>query len=103
MKRLTTYVINVDDAIAEPAFEKAIDIINSTMPHILINKKTLYVEPHDDYRGIYARVDFEFKGIDDNKRVKASQTLIDAVKDIVKLQLWYIPAMQVSSQTGDIK
>jgi hypothetical protein len=103
MKRLVTYVINVDEEIAEPAFIKALDIINSHMPNVFVDKKTLLVEPHDDYRGIYASVEFDYRDIDDEKKRKASQVIIDSVKDIVKMQLWYIPAVQTTSQIGDVK
>ena len=101
MKRLVTHVINVDEEVAEPAFIKALDIINSHMPNVFINKKTMYIEPHDDYRGIYARVDFEYKDINDDKKRKASQVIIDSVKDLIKMQLWYVPTVQTSSQIGD--
>lgn len=103
MKRLVTYVINVDEDVAESALVKALDIINTNMPHVLINKKTLTVEPHDDYRGIYARIEFDYKGLDDDKKRKASQVLVDMVGYLVKLQLWYVPSIQVSSQIGEIK
>ena len=100
MKRLVTYVINVDEEVAEPAFIKALEIINSHMPNVFINKKSLFVEPHDDYRGIYASVEFDYRDIDDEK---ASQVIIDSVKDLIKMQLWYIPAVQTTSQIGDVK
>jgi len=103
MKRLSTYVINVDETIAEPALKRALEIINSNMPHLLISIKSLYVEPHDDYRGIYARVDFDYKGLDDEKKRKAAQALLDAVKNLVKLQLWYIPTLNVSSEIGEAR
>lgn len=103
MKRLVTYVINVDEDVAEPALVKALEIINLNMPHVLIDKKSLLVEPHDDYRGIYAKVEFDYKGLDDEKKRKANLVLVDMVGYLVKLQLWYVPSLHVSSQIGEIK
>ena len=103
MKRLVTHVINVDEDVAEPAYKRALEIINSNMPHVLISLKTVFVEPHDDYRGIYARVEFDYKGLDDEKKRKAAQSILDAVKNLIKLQLWYVPSINVSSEIGDLK
>lgn len=103
MKRLVTYIVNVDEDVAEPAYIRALDVMNSTIPHILVNKKSVFIEPHDDYRGIYARVELQYKGLSDEKNKKMSMTVVDAIKDLIKMQLWYIPSIQVSSEIGDAK
>lgn len=103
MKRLVTYVINVDEDIAEPAYRKAIDVVSANMPNVSIDKKSIYIEPHDDYRGIYARVDLKYNKVEGDKERKAARVIVDIVGSLVEMQLWYMPSLQVSSQIREIK
>jgi hypothetical protein len=104
MKRLVVYVINVDEDLAEKALNSAIEA-TSFLPFIDVKKKSLTVEPHDDYRGIVASFDYELSitDPDDARTRKASIAAHDAVQTIIKANLWSISAARVITEAGTLK
>jgi hypothetical protein len=104
MKRLVVYVINVDEDLAEKALNNAIEA-TSFLPFIDVKKKSLTVEPHDDYRGIVASFDYELSitDPDDARTRKASIAVHDAVQTIIKANLWSISAARVITEAGTLK
>ena len=102
MKRLVVYVINVDEDVAEKAFDNAIEA-TSLLPFVDIKKKTINVEPHDDYRGIIAHFDYDLTILDpDNANIKkASVAVHEAIQTIIKSNLWNVSAARVMTESGN--
>jgi hypothetical protein len=99
MKKLVVYIVNVDEDIAEKALLNAID---SLVPLSLakISPKSVEVEPHDDYRGIVAKFEYEFVAPEANENRNASKGLQDLIQSLIKAQLWKIPSVRVIIETG---
>ena len=91
MKRLVVYVVNVDEDVAEKAFNNAVEA-TSLLPFVDIKKKTITVDPHDDYRGIVASFDYDLSLSDpDNANMKkASVAVHEAIQAIIKSNLWNV-------------
>jgi hypothetical protein len=104
MKRLVVYVVNVDEDVAEKAFNNAVEA-TSLLPFVDIKKKTITVEPHDDYRGIVASFDYDLSISDpDNTNIKkASVAMHDAIQTIIKANLWNVSAARVMTESGNPK
>jgi hypothetical protein len=102
MKRLVVYVINVDEDVAEKAFNNAIEA-TSLLPFVDIKKKTISVEPHDDYRGIVASFDYDLTIPDPESAniKKASVAVHEAIQAIIKSNLWNISAARVMTESGN--
>jgi len=102
MKRLVVYVVNVDEDVAEKAFNNAIEA-TSLLPFVDIKKKTITVDPHDDYRGIVASFDYDLSLSDpDNANMKkASVAVHETVQTIIKANLWSISAAKVMTESGN--
>ena len=102
MKRLVVYVVNVDEDVAEKAFNNAVEA-TSLLPFVDIKKKTINVDPHDDYRGIVASFDYDLSLSDpDNANMKkASVAVHEAVQTIIKANLWSISAAKVMTESGN--
>jgi hypothetical protein len=102
MKRLVVYVVNVDEDVAEKAFDNAIEA-TSLLPFVDIKKKTISVEPHDDYRGIIASFEYDLTIADpDNANIKkASIAMHDAIQTIIKANLWNVSAARVMTESGN--
>ena len=102
MKRLVVYVINVDEDVAEKAFNNAIEA-TSLLPFIDLKKKSISIEPHDDYRGIVAHFDYDLTipDPDASNSKKASVAVHDAVQTIIKANLWNVSAARVMTEAGN--
>ena len=102
MKRLVVYVINVDEDVAEKAFDNAIEA-TSILPFVDIKKKTISVEPHDDYRGIVASFDYDLTIPDPESAniKKASVAVHEAIQTIIKSNLWNVSAARVMTESGN--
>jgi hypothetical protein len=102
MKRLVVYVVNVDEDVAEKAFNNAVEA-TSLLPFVDIKKKTINVDPHDDYRGIVASFDYDLSLSDpDNANMKkASVAVHETVQTIIKANLWSISAARVMTESGN--
>lgn len=100
MKKLVTYVVNVDEDVAEKAYRSSIDILAKNMPNVLVNLKSIYIEPYDDYRGIVASFEFSYIDIADDKQRRASMFIQDSIAALVKMHLWYIANLNVISEPG---
>lgn len=102
MKRLTTYVINIDEDLAEQALRSSIPVLIELLPHIKIDVSSIYVEPHDDYRGVVGRFDFDYVNLDASQHKNASKALHEAINGTIRMQLWRTPAARVSSETSTL-
>ena len=102
MKRLIVYVVNVDEDIAEKAFNNAIEA-TSLLPFVDIKTKSITIQPHDDYRGIVASFDYGLAISDpDNANMKkASVAVHETVQTIIKANLWSISAARVMTEAGN--
>lgn len=103
MKTCTIQVVNVDEDVAEKAVEKMIDALSRLSSTLSIKEKSLSVDPHDDYRGIYAVFNYEFILKEGNESKNASRELQDAVQGLIKLQLWNVPQARVITESSTIK
>ena len=101
MKRLVVQVVNVDEDIAEKVFNNAVSAM-SLLHLVDIKKNSLQVEPHDDYRGIVAHFDYEFKNPEANESRTASRELQDAFQSLVKAPLWSIAQSRVIVESSKI-
>ena len=99
MKKLVVYIVNVDEDIAEKALRNAVD---SLVPLGLtkVSPKSVEVEPHDDYRGIVAKFEYEFIAAEATENRNASKGLQDLIQSLIKAQLWKIPSLRVITETG---
>jgi hypothetical protein len=104
MKRLVVYVINVDEDVAEKAFNNAVEA-TSLLPFVDIKKNSVDVEPHDDFRGIVASFDYDLSipDPDDASMKKAAIAVHDTVQTIIKANLWSISAARVMTEAGTLK
>jgi len=82
MTALAVEIINVDEDVAENVARQAIETISKI---VKVKSKTLEVQPHDDYRGVWLRVDIDLPG-DVNKSYKTS--LVSTVKGLIETQLY---------------
>jgi len=99
MKRLVVYIVSVDEDIAEKALQNAIDSLPS-LNLVKVSPKSIDVEPHDDYRGIVAKFEYEFIAAEANENKNASKGLQDLIQSLIKAQLWNIPSVRVIIETG---
>jgi len=102
MKRLDVYIINIDEDIAEKAFLRAVDAVN-TLNLIIVNPKSVVVEPHDDYRGVAATFKYSYLLVEAEQNKNASKGLQELMQSLIKAQLWNISAVKVLTETGESK
>jgi hypothetical protein len=102
MKQLVVYIINVDEDVAEKAFNRSIDAL-ALLNIIKFSPKTVSVEPHDDYRGIVARLNYTYVDDTADKNKNASKGLQDLIQSLIKAQLWNITTLKILIETGEIK
>jgi len=100
MKRLDVYIINIDEDLAEKAFLRAIDAVN-TLNLIIVNPKSVVVEPHDDYRGVAATFKYSYLLVEAEQNKNASKGLQELMQSLIKAQLWNISAVKVLTETGE--
>jgi hypothetical protein len=82
MTALAIEIINVDEDVAEKTARLAIEAIS---PITKVKSKTLTVEPHDETRGVWAKVDIDLPN-DVNAAYKTS--LVSTIKGFVNTQLY---------------
>jgi hypothetical protein len=99
MKRLVVYIVSVDEDIAEKAFRNAVTSLAS-LDLVKTSPKSIDVEPHDDYRGIVAKFEYDFILPEANENKNASKGLQDLIQSLIKAQLWNIPSVRVITETG---
>ena len=68
MAALAVEIVNVDEDVAEKVARQAIETISKITK---VKSSTLEVQPHDDYRGVWLRVDIDLPS-DGNKSYKTS-------------------------------
>jgi len=102
MKKFDAYVINVDEDLAEKAFLRAIDAINA-LNIILINPKSVVVEPHDEYRGVAASFKYSYLLVEAEQNKNASKGLQELMQSLIKAQLWNVSTVRVLTETGESK
>ena len=100
MKKFTAYIVNVDEDIAEKAFQKAIDAVGQ-LDFIIIPPKSIVVEPHDDYRGVAATFKYSYLIVDAEQNKNASKGLQDLMQSLIKAQLWNVSTVKVLTETGE--
>ena len=102
MKRLDAYIVNVDEDLAEKAFLRAVDAV-TTLNLIIVNPKSVVVEPHDDYRGVAATFKYSYVLVEAEQNKNASKGLQDLMQSLIKAQLWNISTVKVITETGESK
>jgi hypothetical protein len=102
MKRLDVYIINIEEDLAEKAFLRAVDAVN-TLNLIIVNPKSVVVEPHDDYRGVAATFKYSYLLVEAEQNKNASKGLQELMQSLIKAQLWNISAVKVLTETGESK
>lgn len=56
MQNIAIEVVNLDDVLAEKAVRTTIDLLSTIIP---LKTDSLRIEPHDEIRGVWARIDLE--------------------------------------------
>jgi hypothetical protein len=81
MRIVAIEVANVDELLAENAVQVAVEMLSTVVP---LKPKSLEIEPHDDVRGIWSRVQ-----MDNPEKTSASfeKYLVGAFKALINLQL----------------
>jgi hypothetical protein len=102
MKRLDAYIVNVDEDLAEKAFLRAVDAV-TTLNLIIVNPKSVVVEPHDDYRGVAATFKYSYVLVEAEQNKNASKGLQELMQSLIKAQLWNISTVKVITETGESK
>jgi hypothetical protein len=102
MKRFDAYIVNVDEDVAEKAFNNAIAAIG-LINLVKISPKSVVVEPHDDYRGIAASFKYSYVADEAEQNKNASKGLQDLMQSLIKAQLWNIGTVKVLTETGESK
>jgi hypothetical protein len=82
MTALAIEIVNVDEDVAEKTVRLAIEAISSITK---VKSKTLTIEPHDETRGVWAKVDIDLPN-DANTAYKTS--LVSTLKGFVNTQLY---------------
>jgi septum formation topological specificity factor MinE len=82
MAALAVEIVNVDEDAAEKVARQAIELISKI---VKVKSNTLEVQPHDDYRGVWLRVDIELPS-DVNKSYKTS--LVSTLKGLIENPLY---------------
>lgn len=82
MTALAIEIVNVDEDQAENTVRLAIEAISSITK---VKSKTLTIEPHDDYRGVWARINIDLPS-DANTAYKTS--LVSTIKGFINTQLY---------------
>ena len=100
MKKFTAYIVNIDEDIAEKAFQKAIEAIGQ-LDLIIIPPKSIVVVPHDDYRGVAATFKYSYLIVDAEQNKNASKGLQDLMQSLIKAQLWNVSTVKVLTETGE--
>jgi hypothetical protein len=102
MKRLVVQVMQVDEDVASQAVLNSLAAIKK-INMIEFNDKKVVVEPHDDVRGIIARVDFSYVSPAAEKSKVASAALQYAIQSLIKAQLFNVTHLKVTTETGNTK
>ena len=82
MTQLVLEIVNVDEDVAEKVARQAIETISKITK---VKSSTLEVQPHDDYRGVWLRVDIDLPS-DVNKSYKTS--LVSTLKGLIETPLY---------------
>ena len=102
MKRLDAYIVNVDEDLAEKAFLRAVDAV-TTLNLIIVNPRSVVIEPHDDYRGVTATLKYSYVLVEAEQNKNASKGLQELMQSLIKAQLWNVSAVKVLTETGESK
>ena len=102
MKRLVVQVMQVDEDIASQAVLNTLAAIKK-INMIEFNDKKVVIEPHDDVRGVIARVDFSYVSPAAEESKVASAALQYAVQSLIKAQLFNVTHLKVTTETGNTK
>ena len=102
MKRLVIQVTHVDEDVASTALVNSLAAMKK-IEMITFNDKKVVIEPHDDVRGIIARVDFSYVSPAAEKSKVASAALQYAIQSLIKAQLFNVTHLKVIIETGSIE
>jgi len=81
LRNIAIEVVNIDEHLAEQAVRTATQMLVAILP---LQTDTLHVEPHDDIRGVWARVDME-----NPEKISASfdKCVVSVYKALINMQL----------------
>jgi hypothetical protein len=82
MTQLVLEIVNVDEDAAEKVARQTIELLS---PILKVKSKTLVVEPHDDYRGVWARIDID---LPDDANLSYKTSVVSSTKGIINILLY---------------
>jgi hypothetical protein len=82
MTQLVLEIVNVDEDVAEKVARQTIEVLS---PILKVKNKTLVVEPHDDYRGVWAKVDID---LPDDANLSYKTSVVSSTKGIINVLLY---------------
>jgi hypothetical protein len=99
LQNIAIEVVNMDDFLAETAVRTAVTTLATYIP---LDLSTLTVEPHDDIRGVWARVVLTN---DEKMTGEYSKLIIAALKSLIGLTVLNVksPAIQIFITEKDEK
>lgn len=97
MKNIAIEVVNIDDVIAETAVKTTIKLLSTIIP---LKANTLLIEPHDDVRGVWARVD-----LDEPETPSASfeKYVVAAIKALINMNIHNITTAVIHVRIDEIE
>lgn len=97
MKNIAIEVVNIDDALAETAVKTTINLLSTIIP---LRTNTLLIEPHDDVRGVWARVD-----LDEPETPSASfeKYVVSAIKALINMNIYNVTTAVIHVRIDEIE
>ncbi len=83
MKRYAIEIVNVDEELAEKAVSDSVMTIAKICPQI--KTKSLRIEPHDDTRGVYCRLDVDYS---EHQSPVFVRLILDTLKSAISLSMF---------------
>lgn len=81
LRNIAIEVVNLDDHLAEGAVKSTVQVLSTILP---LRTKTLIIEPHDDVRGVWARLE-----MDDPEKISPAfdKHVVATFKALINMQL----------------
>ena len=97
MKNIAIEVVNIDDVIAETAVKTTIKLLSTIIP---LKADTLLIEPHDEARGVWARV-----YLDEPEKPSASfdKYVLASIKALINMNIHNITTAVIHVRIDEIE
>lgn len=97
MQNIAIEVVNLDEALAEKSVRTTIDLLSKVIP---LKVDTLLIEPHDDVRGVWARIDLDEPEVTSSSFEKY---VASTIKALINLQLHNVGSTVIHVRIDEIE